>query len=345
MIVPLLAASSDSSPAENPRELGKVNWGRNLNQALVQSKSTGKPVALLFQEIPGCATCVNFGRDVLSHPLLVDALEHEFVPLAIHNNKPGEDAAVLKRFNEPAWNNPVLRLIDADGRDLIARKDGVWSPGGIAQRMITALEAADRSVPAYLRLAAAELGAATPERATFAMHCFWDGEAKLGGIDGVLSTRAGWMDGHEVVEITFDSRTVTYVKLLDQAQQMQCATAVFAQSDSQFTTASKSPGSVVKRTNDRARDTKTEDRKFALRQSPMRFLPLTPIQAARVNADLRFGRDAQRWLSPSQVGLLSQINALLKADLSALDHLNPDEIETNPSQYEAKLNAALRRAP
>ena len=32
---------------------------------------------------------------------LVEAIEAEFVPLLIHNNKPGKDAEVLKRFAEP----------------------------------------------------------------------------------------------------------------------------------------------------------------------------------------------------------------------------------------------------
>ena len=47
---------------------------------------------LFFQEVPGCSTCQAFGRGPLSHPLLVDAIEHEFVPLFVQNNRPGRDA-------------------------------------------------------------------------------------------------------------------------------------------------------------------------------------------------------------------------------------------------------------
>ena len=36
--------------------------------------------------------------------------------------------------------------------DLIARRDRVWSPSGIAARMVMALQAARRPVPGYLRL-------------------------------------------------------------------------------------------------------------------------------------------------------------------------------------------------
>ncbi len=55
----------------NPPELGAVTFSRDFDGSLVQSKETGKPIFLLFQEIPGCSTCTNFGKNVLSHPKLV----------------------------------------------------------------------------------------------------------------------------------------------------------------------------------------------------------------------------------------------------------------------------------
>ncbi|XAL99693.1 hypothetical protein OT109_19205 [Phycisphaeraceae bacterium D3-23] len=43
----------------------------------------------------------------MSHPLIVEAAEDLFVPVAIHNNKDGHDGEVRERFDEPAWNYPV----------------------------------------------------------------------------------------------------------------------------------------------------------------------------------------------------------------------------------------------
>ena len=80
-----------------PEAAGTVTWLRNLDAALAASAKTQKPVFALFQEIPGCAGCRQFGRDVLSNPLLVDAIENEFTPLLIHNNMTGYDAAVLSQ--------------------------------------------------------------------------------------------------------------------------------------------------------------------------------------------------------------------------------------------------------
>ena len=39
--------------SDNPVEVGQVNWGRNLDAALVEARNSGKPIFALFQEVPG----------------------------------------------------------------------------------------------------------------------------------------------------------------------------------------------------------------------------------------------------------------------------------------------------
>ena len=119
MTAPLSCHAGSPTQAE---EAGVVSWGRDLDTALAASRTSGRPVLALFQEIPGCAGCKQFGRDVLSNPLLVEAIETQFTPLLIHNNKPGRDAEVLKRFGEPAWNYQVVRFLDPAGKDIIPRR-------------------------------------------------------------------------------------------------------------------------------------------------------------------------------------------------------------------------------
>lgn len=48
-------APQQAAPVETatPVELGQVDWQRDLDGALAQSKATGKPLAVLFQEVPG----------------------------------------------------------------------------------------------------------------------------------------------------------------------------------------------------------------------------------------------------------------------------------------------------
>ena len=106
----------------------------------------------------------------MSHPLLVEAIETEFVPVAVYNNIKGKDLEVLKRYKEPTWNNPVTRFVDARGADLIPRKDRVWSLAGTASRMVLALKAAGRKVPGYLELLAASGRPKFLTKASFAMY-------------------------------------------------------------------------------------------------------------------------------------------------------------------------------
>ena len=144
-------AAYGGETTDNPIEAGDVRWGRDLDAALKNSAKTGKPVLVLFQEIPGCSGVRKFGREVLTHPTLVEAIENEFFPVLVYNNrKGGMDEELLRRFQEPAWNYQVIRFLDAAGRDVIPRKDRVWTTGGVASRMVEALEAANRPVPKSL---------------------------------------------------------------------------------------------------------------------------------------------------------------------------------------------------
>lgn len=299
-----------ASMSPTPPELGRVAWLRDFDAALGLAAAQKKPVFLLFQEIPGCATCKNYGGEVLSHPLLIEAMETEFVPVVIRNNTSGDaEERIRKSFDEPAWNNPVARLISADRKDLVPRLDGVYSVDGVAARMVEALAAADRTVPAYLRLLADESAARRRglERATFGMRCFWEGEARLGEIAGVMQTRPGFVGGMEVVEVEFDPRTVTFEMLVGQARTRNCATRIFARTDGQFRklqTLAKSgdlPEAAFARSDEPIRPDK--EPKYYLSKSPLRFVPMTEAQACGCNTALAFGLQPEAFLSPRQIAL------------------------------------------
>jgi hypothetical protein len=281
------------------RELGDVDWERDFSRAQARAQETGLPLFALFQEVPGCQTCVGFGEQVLSHPLLVEAIETQFVAVAVFNNLGGDDRRVLERFEEPSYNNPVVRFLNSDERDLLPRKAGVWFPGAMGQRMVAALDAAGRPVPAYLRDVVEELSAKRGERATFAMHCFWSGEACLGEIDGVLTSVVGWFDGREVVELTFDASVVSYTELLHGAA--HCSDAVYTHSDEQQRTARLVFGARASRANGRASVAKDSDQKRSLRKSAYANAELTPRQTLRVNSALAAGKSPTSLLSPRQI--------------------------------------------
>jgi hypothetical protein len=112
---------------------------------------------------------VTFGEGPLRFPLLVEAAETLFVPVAIRNNVEGYEGKIRARFDEPAWNNPVVRFLAGDGRDVLPRKDGVWQTGALLERMHRALAAHGASAPTWLTSVAAETASGEVESALFAM--------------------------------------------------------------------------------------------------------------------------------------------------------------------------------
>jgi hypothetical protein len=282
LMLPSLSCSA-STTTPQPEEAGPAHWGRILETALASSAQTGKPVFALFQEIPGCAGCKQFGREVMSHPLIVEAVESEFTPLLIHNNKGGRDAEVMQRFGEPAWNYQVVRFLNSNGEDLIPRKDQVWDTGGIAGRMVAALTQTKRPVPAYLQLLAAEHSPGL-KQAVFSMYCFWTGEMALGQIDGVIITEAGFMDGNEVTLVKYDPAVISLPQLITAAEKVECANTVSVPATDLPTakTTRLKVGTIFG-----YRTAPASDQKKQISSTPAEKLTLTPAQATKVNAWIR----------------------------------------------------------
>ena len=151
LFVQSLYAQIRTHPATQPVELGQIAWFRSYDQAIALSKKQGKPVFVLFQEVPVCLTCRNYGKGVLSHPSIVETIERQFIPLAIFNNKGGKDREVLNYYGEPSWNKPVVRIVDANGKDLIDRIAGNYSKKKVASEMIRILEKRKKTIPVTLR--------------------------------------------------------------------------------------------------------------------------------------------------------------------------------------------------
>ncbi len=290
-----------------PIELGKVNWLRNFDEAVKQSQHQNKPLLVLFQEVPGCNTASGYGKIVLSEPLIVEAVESLFVPIAIYNNIGGHDSKVLTSFGEPSWNNPVVRIMTPDRKELAPRLSGDYSKLGLVTLMIRALENDNQIVPNYLRLLKEELNARVSgmDKAVFAMSCFWSGEETLGRIEGVISTNPGFMKGHEVVEVQYNPDLISYNDLLNRARHGQVADHVFVNDGNQKNVAEKVVGkSSVSDITDFRPDS---DPKHYLSQTIYKYIPMTSLQASRVNAAIGSDASPDNYLSPRQLELLKYV--------------------------------------
>lgn len=291
-----------------PIEIGTVRWNRDFDETLKRSAEEDKPVLVLFQEVPGCETCQIFGREVLSDRLLVEAIETEFIPLLVHNNRPGKDAEILKRYQEPAWNFQVIRFLDSSGQDIIPRKDRIWTVSGVARRMAEALQATHKQIPSYLIGLAQEHDKTNIDDATFGMYCFWTGEMELGRVEGVVKTEAGYVNGREVTRVWYHMQAISLDELARQVAQNGFADQMYVKTAQQLKELQNIADITLplklfdESQYGRARQS---DQKKQIQHSPFTQLGLTEFQQTKVNAFARTNEEkALKYLSPGQISKL-----------------------------------------
>lgn len=274
----------------------------------------------------------------MSHRLLVESIEKDFVPALIYNNKK-EDAAKLKQFKEPSWNNPVIRFFDKDWNDVIARKDGVWSTHQVTNRMIAALKKANAENPKYVIPKHLELTSLqhskTTEYASFAMHCYWEGEVQFGGITGVKLTQSAWYDGKEIVNVAFDPTVVSYEKIVETALKVRCASMVYTRGESQKKVAKKLADNRTEMIAEKefGRTAKASDQKYYLQNSPLRLLPLTPVQEVRVNSALGRRMKPNQYLTIGQYDMLKELQSKLPNNQELADKLSTAKSKMDFNAY------------
>ena len=306
------AQTSDMVQPNQYVELGLVSWHRDFDKARQLSKQTQKPLAILFQEVPGCAGCQKYGRQVLSDPMVVEALEDQFVPVVVFNNKGGRDKEILTQFKEPAWNYQVMRFTDHNLRELIPRKDQIWTVPATVARVNQALVAAKRPVPSYLTDVSAAESNPKLQTAVFAMFCFWTGEAKLGALDGVISTEAGFYDSREVVVVRYDPAKIDIVSLTKKAAAIDCAHAVYLPDDAgiKAVTGATRLSRIARYDVRQYRKAPRSDQKKQLQSvKNLDRLGLSAMQWTKLNAAVVSREPYRRWLSPRQNAKFDSLNS------------------------------------
>lgn len=265
------------------QELGEVAWVRDFERGRTAASEQGKPILLLFQEVPGCSTCVNFGQDVLSHPLMVELIAGHFIPVAIFNNLPGKDAEILRRFDEPSWNNPVVRFLGPDGTDLVPRLADRYDAIGLHEKIAASLDKLGKDLPGYFRLLGRDLlvESGLARSAVYTTPCFWSGETSLAQHPAVVTTEAGWIDGEEVVRVDFDPRAASRSEL-----------------DGYARTEGFGPLEGAPFRSD-------DEPQFYLRKHAARHLPLTPAQRTQINLAVPYRTPLADLLSPQQCAWLA----------------------------------------
>lgn len=300
----ILNGQSWTKLPQQEEELGLVKWTRSYSKAVESAKLQNKPIFILFQEVPGCSTCKNYGKNLLTHPHVVEAIESYFVPLVIFNNKGGADAQILEKFGEPSWNNPVVRIIDAQSeKDVVNRLNGRYDMESLTNTIKNGILASNNLIPEYMNLLHKEHSVKDLRETHFAMYCFWSGEKNLGSLDGVIATKAGFMNGAEVVKIKYDADKVEESDLISFASNKGCADGVFSNDQREVKEAKK----LNIRTQKKGKFRADKQPKYYTFNTEYKYLPMTYLQALKVNTAISKNMSPEVYLSPRQLETLALI--------------------------------------
>ena len=145
-----------------------------------------------------------------------------------------------------------------------------------------------------------------------------------------------------MVEVGYLPERLSFEALLEVARSKGCTKRVFTTTAAQLKLARARVGEAALALEGQPRAAKGSDQLYYLRRSPLRFLPLTALQARRVNAALgTAGGDPGRWLSPRQSLLLERIEAAVESDANALDGLERPDDPARLDEYSRRLAEQL----
>jgi len=141
-------------------------------------------------------------------------------------------------------------------------------------------------------------GKTATKRVVFAQACFWTGEMKLGQIDGVVRTEAGFFKGREVTLVDYAPERVRIEDLARQAKQAGVADMVYLEGSAERSLGGVSVGAPLDGTY---RAAPASDQKKQIEGTPFARLQLSAEQATKVNAFAREDQSkALTWLNPNQ---------------------------------------------
>ena len=106
-----------------------VDWGEDLDSALEQARSEGKPVLVNFYA-DWCVWCKRLEATTLRDAQVADMLSDKVVPVSLNVDGNGKELSDQYRVD----GLPTILVLDTDGRE-IGRIPGYMPPSGFLERV------------------------------------------------------------------------------------------------------------------------------------------------------------------------------------------------------------------
>lgn len=124
-----------------------IHWTTNFEEAAAASRSTSKPILILFTGTNWCGACKTLERDILSQPQFIEAVQSHFVFLKVELLDPSEKGmansphkALFQRYEVKFW--PTMEIVEADGSRLFTLPYQPGNPAGYAKVLLAKLQQA-----------------------------------------------------------------------------------------------------------------------------------------------------------------------------------------------------------
>lgn len=129
---------------------GRLVWQTDFSTATALSKTTSKPILILFTGATWCNACVSLEKNVLTKPEFANAVGDKFVFFKAEfksNEMNTSPYTPLKnRYNIQYW--PTIIVVDANGEVLYSVKYQKGGPDVYANELLNKLNASRSSAPA-----------------------------------------------------------------------------------------------------------------------------------------------------------------------------------------------------
>lgn len=301
-------------------ELGAITYHYScLEEAKCEANRTGKPILCFAIQIPGDQ---DVGREIFSHPLVVEAAETLFVTVRTSTNDQVTSNSMSSCRSSKRCRTEV-RVLDNSGIDVVVGiSDNLISLASMMSLMVSGLNSLRQPIPTYVllmeeeacgRLRYSSSGAAQriDRQAVFGMEDSQIGEVECGDLEGVLATRVGYIGRQRVVQVTYDSSRLCYGNLTHFALQRKIADIIYYRTNDEKI-AARMEVQRMEAKSDLVHHTSTctiqpdVDPKHALRQTMLRYVPMTDLQATKANRLVAVGvfNEAMHLLSPRQGKIL-----------------------------------------
>lgn len=297
--------------------LGPEPWSEDTEDAVARARASGRPI-VLWQGAEGDVEIPEAER---RHPVLAEAL-------ALH--------AERLRVGD---GEPSVRILAPNGVALTEVRRGPRRIAAILRGLIEGCGLLDQRVPIWVRLELARLEADEPRTVRFDVPAEGGADLRLGAMTGTLRLRAEHRVDREHLEVRFDPRRISLRSLILAADGGRGVLRLYTDDPDQRDVGEELlEEAVMPLPRGEAPLPPSETH---LSRSDLALVPLTGIQATRIESTLAREERVEALMSPNQLTWRNRLRHARATRPEVLEGLVREREDAGLAQYILELGRRL----